>query len=127
MGLPDGVAVVQPPRPEGADQGDAGACTPPGSRRFQAMLSLMASSGDVDEGPLLGIGFRRSEDLPGAGATSPLPKIRKRTRCATGLPSVQSKKTWGRLPVRSRMCSSTAAIALGTAELSIRRMRYPCR
>src|SRR5829696_5643268 len=38
--------------------------TPPGSRRFQAVLSLTASSHDVDKGPLLEVGFCLAEHLP---------------------------------------------------------------
>jgi hypothetical protein len=47
--------------------------------------------GYVDEGALLEVEFGCSEHLARQGATSPLPKIRKRSRCDTGLPSVQSK------------------------------------
>jgi hypothetical protein len=81
----------------------------------------------VDEGPLLEVGFCLAEHLAGDGgdlaAAEDQEAQQVRHRVALG----PVEKTWGRLPVRSRMGSSTAAIALGTAELSIPRMRWPCR
>ena len=52
------------------------------------------------------------------GASSPSPRKRNRSTFARGFPSFHLKYTWGTRPVRSRSAKRSAAIELGTAELS---------